>query len=281
MARTWFVTGASRGFGRELTEQILARGDRVAATARKPEQLDDLAAAYGDRLWRRAVDVTDTARLNAAVDAAFGELGRIDVIVSNAGYGIMGPAEEHTEEDVETLIATNLTAGIHLARAVTPHLRAQGGGRILQLSSMGAHIGFPGFALYHTSKWGIEGFFEAFSQEVEPFGIRTVLVEPGMIATSFYDVAQHTVPLDAYADRTDIVRGGLGPESLIGDQEKVVRAMIEAAVSDTPPRRLLLGSDAYTLVRAALADRLAEADAQRDQAGRTDTASLSDGTTRV
>ncbi|MFI7609709.1 SDR family oxidoreductase [Nonomuraea terrae] len=272
MATTWFITGTSRGFGRELTEQLLARGDRVAATARRPEQLDDLAEEYGDRLWRRALDVTDTARLRQVVDAAFAELGRIDVVISNAGYGIMGAAEEHTDAEVESLVATNLTASIHLARAVTPHLRAQGGGRIVQVSSMGAHITFPGFSLYHAGKWGIEGFFEAFAPEVEPFGIRTVLVEPGMIANTFYDAVQTTDPLPAYADRADIARGDVDPANLIGDQRKVAAAMIEAALAAEPPRRLLLGSDAYSMVRSALADRLAEVEAQKDLAPRTDAA---------
>ncbi len=154
MSSTWFITGASRGFGRELTEQLLARGDRVAATLRTPEQLADLAAAHGDRLWVRVLDVTDTAQLREMVDAAFTGLGRIDVVVSNAGYGVVGVAEALSDTQIDALIATNLTASIQLARAVVPHLRAQGGGRILQLSSMGGHIGFPGFSLYHTTKWG-------------------------------------------------------------------------------------------------------------------------------
>jgi NAD(P)-dependent dehydrogenase (short-subunit alcohol dehydrogenase family) len=144
MASTWFITGASRGFGRELTEQLLARGDRVAATLRKPERLADLAAAQGHQLWVRGLDVTDTAQLREVVDAAFTELGRIDVVVSNAGYGVVGAAEELSDPQIDQVIATNLTASIQLARAVVPHLRAQGGGRILQLSSMGGHIGFPG-----------------------------------------------------------------------------------------------------------------------------------------
>jgi NAD(P)-dependent dehydrogenase (short-subunit alcohol dehydrogenase family) len=154
MSSTWFVTGASRGFGRELTDQLLARGDRVAATLRRPEQLADLAAAHGDRLWVRALDVTDTAQLREVVDAAFTELGRIDVVVSNAGYGVFGAAEALSDTQIDVLIATNLTGCIQLARAVAPHLRAQGGGRILQMSSMGGLIGFPGFALYMPPNGG-------------------------------------------------------------------------------------------------------------------------------
>jgi NAD(P)-dependent dehydrogenase (short-subunit alcohol dehydrogenase family) len=183
---TWFVTGTSRGFGLELTEQLLARGDRVAATLRHPDRLDDLAARYGDRLWVRALDVTDAAQMRNVVQEAFASLGRVDVVVSNAGYGLFGTAEDLTDDQVEAMIATNLTASIQLARTAVPHLRAQGGGRLLQLSSMGGQIAFPAFALYHAAKWGIEGFYEALAQEVEPFGIRTVLVEPGMIRTGFF-----------------------------------------------------------------------------------------------
>lgn len=268
---TWFITGASRGFGRELTEQLLARGDRVAATARRPEQLDDLAERFGpERLWRRALDVTDTARVQEVVGAAWADLGRVDVVVSNAGFGVIGAAEEVSDAQVEDVIATNLVASIQLARAVAPHLRAQGGGRILQVSSMGGQMAFPGFSLYHASKWGIEGFYEAFAHEVEPFGIRTTLVEPGMIRTSFYDVVQRAAPLTAYDDHPMIPRAAIPVESMPGDQAKVVAAMIALAQEDDPPRRVLMGSDAYALVHGAVSARLAEVEAQEATAGATD-----------
>lgn len=207
--------------------------------------------------------------MRAVIGEAFEELGRVDVIVSNAGYGILGAAEELTDHDVEALLATNLTASIHLARVVTPYLREQGGGTILQVSSMGAHIAFPGFAMYHASKWGVEGFFEAFAAEVAPFGIRSVLVEPGVIRTSFYDAAQNTEILPAYAGREDILRGA-DPSTRIGDQTKVVKAMIDVAQEQDPPRRLVLGSDAHDLMRGAIESRLAEVAAQREHASTTD-----------
>ncbi len=272
---TWFITGASRGIGRELTEQLLARGDRVAATLRRPEQFADLAAEPGDRLWTRALDVTDTAQIRAVVDAAFAELDRIDVVVSNAGYGVIGAAEELSDAQIDDLLATNLTGSIQLIRAVVPHLRARGGGRIPQLSSMGGQMAFPGFSLYHASKWGIEGFVEAFAPEVEPFGIRTTLVEPGMIRTSFYEAVTRAEPLPQYADNPLITRGTTPVESMPGDQAKVASAMIDVAAVTDPPRRLLLGSDAHRLVRDALAERLAAADAQRDSAAATDVDGLS------
>jgi NAD(P)-dependent dehydrogenase (short-subunit alcohol dehydrogenase family) len=268
--RTWLITGASRGIGRELTAQLLTRGDRVAATLRRPEQLDDLAAEHGDRLWTARLDVTDTARLRGVVDAAFADLGRVDVVVSNAGYGVFGAAEELTDAHVEDVLATDLTASIQLARAVVPHLRAQGGGRILQVSSMGGHIAFPGLSLYHAAKWGIEGFFEALAPEVAPFGIRTTLVEPGMIRTTFYESGVRAPQLDAYRDNPAVSRGDRPLESMPGDRAKVAAAMIEVGESADPPARLLLGSDAYALVRAALADRLAAVEAQRELAPTTD-----------
>ena len=268
-SKTWFVTGASRGFGRELTEQLLARGHRVAATLRRPEQLDDLAARHRDRLWVRVLDVTDTPQIRRVVAQAFADLGRIDVVVSNAGFGIFGAAEDLTDEQVEAMIATNLTAPIQLARAVVPYLRAQGGGLLLQLSSMGGHIAFPAFSLYHAAKWGIEGFYESLAAEVEPFGIRTTLVEPGMIRSTFYEAATR-VPVSPPYRGTAADRAPIPLEQMPGDQAKVVAAMIDAALAPDPPHRLLLGSDAYRLVHNALAARLASVESQKDRAAATD-----------
>ena len=266
---TWFVTGASRGFGRELTGQLLARGHRVAATLRRPEQLNDLAGRHQDRLWVRALDVTDTGQMRRVVAEAFADLGRVDVVVSNAGFGVFGAAEDVTDAQVEAMIATNLTASIQLARAVIPYLRGQGGGRLLQLSSMGGHIAFPAFSMYHATKWGIEGFYESLAVEVEPFGIRTMLVEPGMIRSTFYEAATRVPVSPPYrgtlADRTPVPL-----EQMPGDQAKVVAAMIDAALAPDRPRRLLFSSDAYRLVHDALGARLAGVEAQRDDASSTD-----------
>jgi NAD(P)-dependent dehydrogenase (short-subunit alcohol dehydrogenase family) len=265
MSRTWFVTGASRGMGRELVEQVLARGDRVAAVLRRPEQLDDLAARHRDRLWVRSLDVTDTARMRAVVDEAFAAHERVDVVVSNAGYGVFATAEDLTDEQIDRMIATNLTASIQLARAVVPHLRAQGGGSLMQMSSMGGQITFPAFSLYHVTKWGIEGFFDALAVEVEPFGIRTTLIEPGMVRTGFFDAATR-VPVSAP------YRGGpadsepIPVEEMTDGLENTVAAIVRAAESADPPRRLVLGSDAWRLMTDALRQRLADVEAQRDNA---------------
>jgi NAD(P)-dependent dehydrogenase (short-subunit alcohol dehydrogenase family) len=275
MSKTWFITGTSSGFGRELTEQLVARGDRVAATLRRPEQLDALAAQYGERLWVRQLDVTDTAATRVVVDAAFAELGRIDAVVSNAGYGLLGAAEELTDEQIEHQLQTNVVGSIQLTRAVIPHLRAQGGGKILQLSTMGGQIAFPGMSLYHASKWAIEGFFDSVGQEVAPFGIQTCLVEPGGARTDFAGRSLAMGPAnEAYAGTPAAhVRelAATRPTSAIpGDVRKMVGAMIDAFDADETPRRLLLGSDAYRLVHAALSDRLAFVEAQHDLTVSTD-----------
>lgn len=282
MAMTWLITGTSSGFGRELTEQLLRRGDTVAATLRSPSRLDDLAAQHGDRLWVRRLDVTDAAAVRRVVDAAFAELGRIDVVISNAAIGIFGAAEEMSDEQIELQINTNLVGAVQLARAVTPHFREQGGGRILQISSMGGHVAYPGLSIYHLSKWGIEGFFEAYAAEVAPFGIRTTLVEPGMAATGFYGggLPLQAEPLAPYegTEMTHWLRGtAVDAADMRGDPRKMVAAMIEAAESAQPPRRLLLGSDAYELVTQALAQRRADFQANRAVSVSTDRDDWVDG----
>ncbi|MDZ7884630.1 MAG: SDR family oxidoreductase [Mycobacterium sp.] len=269
MTKTWFVTGTSRGMGRELVAQVLMRGDTVAATLRRPEQLDDLAARFGDRLWRHTLDVTDYDMVRTVVGAAFDALGRIDVIVSNAGYGVSGAAEDLGDKHVEELIATNLTGSIQLARAAIPPLRTQGGGLLMQMSSMGGQITFPSYSVYHATKWGIEGFYDALADEVAPFGIHTTLIEPGVVRTSFFDAAERIPASAPY-------RGGPadGPptttEEMTNSPEHVAAAIIRAADADDPPRRLVLGSDAWTLITEGLSRRLIEVSAQRDNAASTD-----------
>ncbi|AVU10324.1 MULTISPECIES: SDR family oxidoreductase [unclassified Halomonas] len=200
MTKTWLITGTSSGLGRLLTEKLLARGDTVAATLRKEGSLDDLKAQYGDRLWIGLLDVTNTEQVHKVVDAAFGDLGHIDVLVSNAGYGLFGAAEEASDAQIERQIATNLTGSIQLIRAVLPHLRKQGGGRIVQLSSEGGQIAYPNFSLYHATKWGIEGFIESVAKEVAPFGIDCLIIEPGPTETNFAVGLDRAQPLACYED---------------------------------------------------------------------------------
>jgi NAD(P)-dependent dehydrogenase (short-subunit alcohol dehydrogenase family) len=274
--RTWFITGASAGFGRAMTERLLERGERVAATARRPERLADLAGEYGDRLWTARLDVTDTAELRAVVDKAFAELGRIDVIVSNAGFGFYGAAEELGDADIEGQIATNLVAPVQLTRAVLPHLRAQGGGRIVQLSSAGGQMAVPGGSLYHASKWGVEGFFESVIAEVAPFGVEITLVEPGVARTGFGLALGVAPALDAYADtpvgkmREYVEAPGGVTANGPGDPDKIADAILASVDVSPAPRRLTLGSDAYQMVHTSLSSRLAELEAAKELAYSTD-----------
>ena len=274
MARTWLVTGASSGIGRTLAEQLLARGDRVAATLRRMDALDDLRARHGDRLWVAPLDVTDLPRVRAVVDRAFGELGRIDVVVSNAGYGLFGAAEEVSDAQIRHQIDTNLVGSIAVIRAALPHLRAQGGGRVLQVSSEGGQVAYPNFSLYHASKWGIEGFVEAAAQEVAPFGIGFTIVEPGPTRTGFRAALVSPPPLAAYEDTpAGEVRRAIasGAFALRGDAGKMAQAMINVAGISPAPRRLTLGSQAYDNVHAALTERLAALEAQQGIARSADT----------
>lgn len=266
--KTWFITGCSTGFGRSLTEQLLARGHKVAATLRNAQRLAPLKEQYGDQLWLADLDVNDKEAIRSVLGRAFAELGRIDVICSNAGYGIFGAAEELTDDQVEGLVATNLMGSIYLARAALPHLRAQGGGHLLQVSSMGGHIAFPGFAMYHATKWGIEGFYQSLAQEIAHFGIKVTLVEPGIIRTPFYDAAPRAKAMECY-DPLNLPRGEVPQEMMTGDQEKCARGMIEVTELADPPLRLLQGSDAYQMVKDALIQRLAAVEEQRDIAATT------------
>ncbi len=273
MERTWFITGVSSGLGRVMTEQLLERGDRVAGTTRKREALDDLKAKYDDQFWLASLDVSDTAAVKQVVSEAFAALGRIDVVVSSAGYALFGAGEEVTDDQIVQQINTNLIGSIQVIRAALPHLRQQGGGRILQVSSEGGQIAYPNFSLYHATKWGIEGFVEAVSQEVAPFGIDFTLVEPGPTRTNFGGGLISPPPMAVYENtpsgetRRAIAAGSF---AINGDAAKVVQAMIDSADVTPAPPRLLLGSSAYDRVHQALTNRLAVLEAQSEVAHSTD-----------
>ena len=185
MSKTWLITGASSGFGRELATLLLMRGDRVAATIRKPDVLRDLTEKYGERLWIGILDITDSAAVHAVIGRAFATLQRIDVVVSNAGYALFGAAEEVSDAQIKRQIDTNLIGSIQVARATIPHFRAQGGGRIIQISSSVGQAAYPTMGIYAATKWGIEGFYEGTIPEIAPFGIEVTLVEPGASRTNF------------------------------------------------------------------------------------------------
>jgi NAD(P)-dependent dehydrogenase (short-subunit alcohol dehydrogenase family) len=267
MTKTWLITGTSSGLGRLLAERLLARGDRVVATLRRESALDDLKQQYDDQLHVLTLDVTDTHAIRSGIAEAFKTAGRIDVVVSNAGYGLFGAAEEVTDEQIDRQIATNLTGSIQVIRAALPHLRAQGGGRIVQVSSEGGQIAYPNFSLYHATKWGIEGFVESVAKEVAPFGIDFVIVEPGPTSTQFGAGLDHAKPMPEY-DNTPAgdVRRAIAANSFAirGDAGKTVDAMIAAADSAHPPLRLVLGGTAYESISAALAGRMKALESQRD-----------------
>ena len=196
-------------------------------------------------------------------------MGRIDVVVSNAAYGLFGAAEELSDAQIERQIATNLAGSIQLIRAVLPYLRGQGGGRIVQVSSEGGQIAYPNFSLYHATKWGIEGFVESVAKEVAPFGIDFLIVEPGPTLTNFRQGLERARPMDCY-DSTPAgeVRKAVSSGSFVlkGDAAKTVNAMIDAVDADSPPLRLTLGSTAYASISQALAERLKSLEAQKDLA---------------
>ncbi|MFM0380920.1 SDR family oxidoreductase [Paraburkholderia strydomiana] len=265
MSKNWLITGASSGLGRRLAERVLARGDGVVATLRKPGALDDLLASHPRKLRIVECDVTDLDTMRRAVAQAFDAFGRIDIVVSNAGYGLFGAAEELSDAQIDRQIATNLTGSMQLIRAVVPRLREQGGGRIVQVSSEGGQIAYPGFGAYHASKWGIEGFVEAVAQEVAPFGIDFVIVEPGPTRTNFgtgLDVAE---ALPCYADTPvgEIRRALDGGYFEFADAAKTVEAMLATIDEPNPPQRLVLGKLAYEHIRDALTRRLASVEAQK------------------
>lgn len=269
MAKTWLITGTSTGLGRLLTERLLERGDRVIATLRRQGSLDDLLALHGDRLQILTFDVTDTPTMRDAVSQAFAKLGRIDVVVSNAGYGLFGAAEEASDEQIERQIATNLTGSIQFLRAVLPHLREQGGGRIVQVSSEGGQIAYPSFSLYHATKWGIEGFVESVAKEVAPFDIDFIIAEPGPTATHFAEGLDRTPATPIYEDtpagelRRALASGDL---AIKGDAGNTVDAIINITDMPNPPLRITLGSTAYDSISHALKERLESLEAYKEVA---------------
>lgn len=269
MAKTWFITGTSSGLGRMLAERVLDQGDHVIATVRNLSALDDLKMRYPDRLTGITMELTDTISIRKTVEEAFEFAEHIDIVVSNAGYGLVGAAEELSDEQIMRQLATNLTGSIQLIRAVLPHLRRQGGGRIVQVSSEGGQVAYPAFSLYHASKWGIEGFIESVAQEVAGFGIDFVIAEPGPTDTGFASGIDYAEPLPDY-DSTVVgqIRDALRSKAfpVKGDPELTVDMMMSVINQPKPPFRLALGSAAYENIHTALTKRLAELEAHRNEA---------------
>ncbi len=263
MSRVWLITGSSRGFGRRLAEAVLAHGDRLVATARQPEQLDDLVTRYGDSVRAIPLDVTNAEQARAAVFAAVDAFGRLDVLVNNAGYGYAAAIEDASEAELRAQIETDLWGVINVTRAALPVMHRQRSGRILQFSSIAGRLGIPGLAPYHMAKWAVEGFSEALAREVAPLGIKVTLIEPGAFRTDFnVSSLRETPPSADYQSTVGPVMSFFseiaGHEP--GDPAKAAQAIIAIVDEEHPPRRLLLGSDAVHLARQSDQARLAEID---------------------
>ena len=261
MTKIWFITGSSRGLGRSLTEAVLANGDKVAATARRPQQLKDLVQKYPDQVLPIQLDVTDNRQIIAAVEQTILRFGKIDVLVNNAGFGITGAAEAFTEEQVRSQLETNLYAPIAITRAVLPYMRKQRSGRILQISSIGGRIGHSGLSMYQAAKFGLGGFSEALAGEVAPLGIYVTSVEPGGFRTDWGgESMSFATKIEGYETTVDWMADFLrtGDFKPMGDPEKAAKVMIELARHPEPPVHLVLGSEAVGLLKDADAARKAE-----------------------
>ncbi|MDF3287760.1 SDR family oxidoreductase [Streptomyces silvisoli] len=254
--KTWFITGASRGFGRIWAAAALARGDRVAATARRPESLQHLVDAYGDSVLPLRLDVTDRAAATAAVRRAAEAFGRLDVVVNNAGYGLFGMVEETTEEQARAQLDTNLLGPLWVTQAALPFLRAQRSGHIVQVSSLGGLAAFPTLGLYNASKWALEGMSEALAQEVGPLGIHVTIVEPGPYSTDWSGAsAVRTEPIAAYEPIREARRAGATARAP-QDPQATAEVILELVDTEEPPLRLFLGAYPYPVVEAAYQQRL-------------------------
>jgi NAD(P)-dependent dehydrogenase (short-subunit alcohol dehydrogenase family) len=258
-AKIWFITGASRGFGREWAIAALERGDSVAATARDTATLDDLVGKYGDRLLPLRLDVTNRDDAFAAVAQAHQQFGRLDVVVNNAGYGHFGMVEELSEADVRDQIETNLFGALWVTQAALPFLREQGSGHILQVSSIGGISAFPSVGAYHASKWALEGLSQALAQEVAPFGIHVTVIEPGGFATDWAGPsAKHSTPLPAYdAFRDEVQRQRATRNAAPGDPQASAKAVLEIVDAEEPPLRIFFGDGPLAIATKDYESRLA------------------------
>lgn len=252
--RVWLITGASSGLGRTLTEAVLATGDSVVAAARRPAALGDLATAHPERLVPLAVDVTDTARAEEVVAGVVERFGRIDVLVNNAGRGLIGAVEETSDAELRALMELHFFGPAALTRAALPHMRRRKSGAVVQMSSMAGRLAFRGVGAYCASKFALEGLTEALAAEVTGFGIKALIVEPGAFRTGFAggDVLRQTPALPAYEETVGPVRKGMpGGDGLQpGDPAKAAAAILAALDAENTPLRLVLGNDAVDYITA-------------------------------
>ncbi|MGI8668149.1 MAG: SDR family oxidoreductase [Jatrophihabitans sp.] len=258
-AKIWFITGASRGFGREWTIAALERGDSVAATARDTATLADLAERFGDRLLPLRLDVTDRPGVFEAVARAQARFGRLDVVVNNAGYGQFGMVEELSEQDAREQIETNLFGALWVTQAALPFLREQGSGHFLQVSSIGGISAFAGIGMYHASKWALEGISQSLAAEVADFGIKVTVIEPGGYATDWGgSSARHAEPAAAYDDqRANMARWRAERNATPGDPVATRDAVLQLVDAEQPPLRIFFGNGPLELATKDYESRLA------------------------
>jgi NAD(P)-dependent dehydrogenase (short-subunit alcohol dehydrogenase family) len=263
-SKVWFVTGSSRGLGRAVVEAALEAGDRVLATARKPEQIDNLVSRYGERVKAVALDVTDPAQAHRAVRDAVDSFGRLDVVVNNAGYGDIAAVEDVTLADFRRQIDTDFYGVVHVSKAVVPILRQQGSGHIFQVSSISSRLGGVGLAAYQSAKWAVSGFSITLAREVAPFGVKVTVLEPGGMKTDWGGSSMTIPPISEPYQPTvgafaQMVREISGHEENV--PERVAQVVVDLAGRDDPPLRLVLGAQALQDVQAA-AQQLAASDEQ-------------------
>lgn len=256
--KVWFITGASRGFGRVWAEAALKRGDRVAATARALAGVATLAQRYGKSVLPLALDVTDANQVSDAVTRAHAHFGRLDVVINNAGYALVGAIEEAREVDVKAEFDTNFFGALRVIQAVLPILRRQGNGHVIGVSSVAGIVAGPIVGFYHASKWALEALHESLAKEVKGFGIKVTLLEPGAYATEF--ASQNSLRLarmiDAYGPlRAEVFAGGSNLE--FGDPQATAAAILKIVDADDAPLRFFVGTEGLPLARAAYADRIA------------------------
>ncbi len=272
--RNWVITGVSSGFGYEMVKQVLSRGDNVLGTVRKTQPVEELIDRYPDNFHVEIVDMRDRKAVKQLGQKAEELFSTIDVIVSNAGYGLFGAAEELADEEIDDIIATNLTGSIDFIRAFLPVMRKKQHGRIIQISSYGGEVAFAGNSLYHATKWGIEGFCDSLSQEMAPFNIGVTIVEPGGARTEFrYKSAKIAKPIKAY-DNTPAHafqkmldrKNGLAA----GDPERMAARIIESVDITPAPLRMVLGSGALKTTIEVLEKRLEDFKGQEQLAASTD-----------
>jgi NAD(P)-dependent dehydrogenase (short-subunit alcohol dehydrogenase family) len=257
--KVWFITGTSRGFGREWATAALERGDKVAATARDTASLADLVARFGDAILPIQLDVTDRDADFAAVRQAHEHFGRLDVVVNNAGYGHFGLIEEITEEEARAQLETNLFGALWVTQAALPYLREQGSGHVVQVSSIGGISAFPLVGIYHASKWALEGFSQALAQEVADFGVHVTLVEPGGFDTDWSgSSSRRSQPLPAYAEFHEKAAAARRQRvGTPGDPAATREAILAVVDAEPPPLRVFLGSAPLGIATADYESRLA------------------------